>query len=391
MRQVIRYNSVNYFLIAVVIIITVIDPTGKMTGLKEISFIAAMLSTVIYGVVFKNMNFRYQNLLIVFLLVIFPVMSLISAPLLGNEIDFFIWLGFFKSYLYVFFLFVLINSERSVLRIFIIATLSVALLSIISYISITYKPELYISIYDFFVRKTDNAIFSFNRSFLGYNVHSMFYKTSPLLIITLAYLLFRKSQKKKRDFLLSIIVFLGLLFTGTRASMLGAFSLVLLFFLKFIYINISKKIIFIPIVIVLAVLFYATINLLSDKQEYSNKIKYANLESYIYQYSNPKTIVFGQGVGSSFYVTGRQTTVTHTELSYMDIFRMYGFFFGSLFLFIIFIPGFLMLLKGASNAKAFGIGYLVYLPVAGTNPLLISSTGFLVVSIAYWYLYNLKK
>ena len=64
--------------------------------------------------------------------------------------------------------------------------------------------------------------------------------------------------------------------------------------------------------------------LATQENEDSNEVKYENYESYIDDMSEKGHLIWGAGVGSEFYAKGRGYKLSYSELSYLDILRIYG-------------------------------------------------------------------
>ena len=129
--------------------------------------------------------------------------------------------------------------------------------------------------------------------------------------------------------------------------------------------------------------------LASETSEYSNSIKYAHVGSYIDLFiEHPQYLLFGQGPGTEFYTEGFRAYVVRTEWTYLDLVRNYGI--GSLMIMSVFIFPLWRLRKSLSDNYVFGIycTYIIYLFIAGTNPLLMSSTGMAVILAIYSFMEN---
>ena len=91
----------------------------------------------------------------------------------------------------------------------------------------------------------------------------------------------------------------------------------------------------------------------------------------------------GAGVGSEFYAKGRGYKLSYSELSYLDILRMYGIPVGLYFIFLFFVP-YVVLWKYYSRSiflKRYCLGYVLFLILSGTNPLLLGSIGLTALSM----------
>jgi len=214
---------------------------------------------------------------------------------------------------------------------------------------------------------------------------SVFHVASPILVFSLALVWYKYLVKKRIKYLLyAFAVFLGLIFSGTRANSFSA--VLIIFFIYLHYILFVKK-------RMLQTVFYAIIAgslalvgtyLLLIDMNSSSIAKTGHLYSYIELFNNNISyFLFGQGVGAYFFTSGFNREATLTELSYLELIRMFGIFSTIVIIFFYIIP-FLKYIK--FNSPIFfsiGIAYLAYLFIAGTNPLLIGRTGFIAMWIAY--------
>ena len=141
--------------------------------------------------------------------------------------------------------------------------------------------------------------------------------------------------------------------------------------------------------VALVVVFVA---LISEPGEHSNMVKYAHLSSYIEHFAkNPLFLITGQGPGTSFYTKGFYAMVMNTEWSYLELIRRYGLF--SLMIFYLFFEPLkrLYALKDTDKGIVVLLAYVIYLIIAGTNPLLLSSTGMLIVLMVHGFIENGRK
>ena len=185
---------------------------------------------------------------------------------------------------------------------------------------------------------------------------------------------------------------IALLLSGTRASMLAVISIYVLNLIIWIYNLRLGKIFAIPFFLIATFSIGLLLNnLISEKDEKSNEIKFSYLDSYTDLISNNTSIIlFGQGAGSKFYTKTNHGLSYQTEWSYIEMFRMFGLFGFLIIVTIFYYPLFIIYKNRKSLKDAFSImlGYFLYLLVGGTNPLLIGSTGMLVLLVAYTYCYN---
>lgn len=140
--------------------------------------------------------------------------------------------------------------------------------------------------------------------------------------------------------------------------------------------------------IFLFVAFYVIIFLLVTSAP-STDIKSGHLKGYMELFNSNllKTLTFGFGPAKYFYSYGVEQEVSATELTYMDLIKNYGIVGTVLMISMLCVP----ILNLINNKKIdffqkyiLFLGYVAYLFIAGTNPLLISSTGFILISIMFY-------
>lgn len=217
------------------------------------------------------------------------------------------------------------------------------------------------------------------RTFGSVTMPMIYYKSAPLLVLALGLALHRER------YLLSAVFCVALFLSGTRANM--AFALFLPLCYLFFRLGGTRRLALIATCLFLAVLIFPFIlqNFLNPAED-SNHIKIAHMASYLDFFDSNLLVVFvGAGIGALFYSGGFDAVVFHTELVYLDLLRYFGGVFLLVFLFFLLIPS---LRIYQSGAKIVAVGYVGYLIISATNPLLISSTGMLAVTIAYLYAFK---
>ena len=116
-------------------------------------------------------------------------------------------------------------------------------------------------------------------------------------------------------------------------------------------------------------------------EEASNSTKIGLIDDYRNIFSNPINLAIGQGIGSNHYWISRGKFDYITELTYLEIFRSYGLFFGFVILVIIFYPIYILFYKKISNDYSILTAYFLYMVMAATNPIYFMSMGMLFFPI----------
>jgi hypothetical protein len=242
----------------------------------------------------------------------------------------------------------------------------------------------------FFSNDSGNIMFAEQKAFLSLVLVSVFYKTSPIVVIALAFSSVCFLETKKKRYLLGSVLFiLNLFFSGTRANIVsGLLITVLVFFFYQFYFK--KKIVFSGIII-LCVSFLAfclIFILLSQTGEASYDTKKLHYISYLELFGTDylRTIVLGFGPGSEFFSRGFEAMTASTELSYMELIRNYGLL-NAIIIVSFYVYPLIVLFFSRKYSKfekySLLVSFLSYLFIAGTNPFLNSMTGYMVLSIFY--------
>lgn len=379
MKLAIKKKKVNEFLVSAFVFICVVFP-GDIYSLKKILFF--IICIINAKLVITSLANKRNNMIAFFGFVFPTILFLYSVIMTGNVL-----LSFSRSFAAYMFLLIFvvkhyeIDFERILIKsikLIMVTTVSLALLDVVGAIDV-------------------NAGFFRNEIMYGYGLglmgkspfypfyYKIFFKTSPLLVI----LLFKRFNES--NYFTTLLTLTALIISGTRANVLFP-----IFFLAVFYVlytgNKSKifKYAFVSITITCALLFSGVIleafnEAFILKAETSNIVRQGHIEGLIELIKNdPWIILRGSGMGSEFYSYGTDSYVNAIEWSYLDLWRQMGFLFFFLFLSFVILPLFYRYEVG--NYKKYS--YITYLCIAATNPLLFSSTSYLVFIYMY---YDLKK
>ncbi|MBD3749611.1 MAG: hypothetical protein IE931_08950 [Sphingobacteriales bacterium] len=372
-------------LINLLVIILLIDPADLIFHLKVPLFLLVFTFWIFlktkYPIKFTN-DFFFICVIFIFI----PFIGISFALIQQNLDDYTFAVGFIKSAVTIFLIMILydlkINLSYSLFKF----SLLIPIIIIPIYVSLLIDSNLIIQINEY-VKSKDIAKFS-RRNFYGYEIIMLYYRTSPLLVFPLAFYMnaFLYGKKKKISFIFSGIFLFTLILSGTRANMLAGVTIIV--FCLFSYL-IKKKNKF-PLVFMTLISIYIIITFirtLSFKQtDESSHIKSEHLNSYISLFEqNPHYLLFGSGLGSKFYSSGNGYYVSQTELTYLDLIRWFGIPITLIFLLLILYPVIYLSSNKLINNKNSNliIAYFSYLFIAGTNPLLVSSTGMLAIITMY--------
>ena len=317
-------------------------------------------------------------------------MGILSAIVQNKLTDYTYAAGHLKSFLFVFIFFFLITIDfKIILKALFISGSIIAICTAIIFFIAQINEDIFKLIYDHSIESSNIIITT--REYYGISVFGVYFKTGPFMFFSYIYYLYFYSQKKLRTFFILTNLF-ALLIAGSRTPTLIALFISIIY----LYDRLKNNRIFRYFVVLFSILLlgFVTLKLATEKGETSNDIKYADFHSYIKEFSNGTTLLFGDGLGSEFYSQGKSILVSFTEQTYMDIFRIYGIFLGTILIFIVIYPIIIFIKSKYYNNKKlnrFVIGYALYMILAGTNPLLISSTGMFIFATGITLIYKIKN
>jgi len=227
---------------------------------------------------------------------------------------------------------------------------------------------------------TENAkINPVSQTFIGF---AIFLLASPVLLVVLPHFI----QKKK--WVDVMVVLVAILFSGTRANVLSGIA-VLVISIIFIKKDANQKVLVGILLLSFMVLVLSEGSILSyfiswfERKASSDNIRSLTLKSiFLYWEQHPFSLITGTGFASEFYDIGRKEWTSNAELSYWILLRRMGIPIFIFFMVMFFYP-FLKTFK-LKLSNLYWIGYVFYLLIAYTNPLLYGSTGMTVLLFMYY-------
>lgn len=370
------------------IINILIDPGNALFQSKIITFFLFIVFNI------RNIKFSWYEIY-PFILLYFCYFISTAIMLFANEKYDFIFVKMYSTtFLTLIALVFTHTSNIDLWKPFKIAAFIISIVTLIIFSFVILIPEsiLFLSLTDIF---TNVFTIAEHKLILYWWIPGVFHKSSPVLVMVLGYNLYRYLSKKELKCLFFVILYAFTLFaTGTRANILSVL-LIIFFIILFYFFYIKKNICFSVLIFLTGVIcFSIVVFLLFTVKNSSSLAKDGHLISYIEYFSeNSIKFLFGQGPGSLFYTKGFHRAVTNTELSYLELIRMFGIFFAMIIIFIYVYPGMVLLVNKTFFTFSISISYIAYLFIAGTNPLLIGPTGFTVLLIVFYlknhrYLYE---
>ena len=340
--------------------------------------------TIIFSLPFMDMKKIKYTIALIAIWIVTVFYNLIIA---GSNISF--SNGGFETIIISVYLFLMVFYQKRyakvIIRAYMFGSVFVALIVISIWISCYLSDLTFYSLQTFFSDLEDTTGLSLiaidRRMILGTRYLTVWYRTAPCMACTLGYCLAQRLEEKKKNNIIIVILFVALVFTGTRANIISAVMLVGCYIVFKLY---KKGCRLIPLVLFSTVAIVAIIFILkfiNDKDSLSSHIKMQDTLGYIdiFKRDPIRTLLFGYGPGSSFFSWGRQKFVNVTENSLFETIRRYGLLSTCVIMFGIWFTPF----RSVNFAKHKNyIQYFYYCVFAAfmlsalSNPYLLDSFGF---------------
>jgi hypothetical protein len=382
------------FLLTAFLIAIVFDPSDSVLGLKLYILTTLFLMWAIRSSSLNNFNYRVEPLFIFLLFgLFFPLFSIFIFYFRNGILEDYQGFNELKGYLSLYLL-VILSAYR-------IDFISIFLWVIVIQVFVTILIMLILTIYPEFFTAFSNYGFDYGflwinlKSYAEVNFIQVFFKTAPFMVFPLSYFsynffnhYFNKRNVKIFDLLFLICSVFALFISGTRANIFIAI-LVPVYYV-FIFCGggrLSGKILFgltiFVFLIIVTIYNFDTLTYMLDPNEFSNAIKIGYLNDYIKIFSDPVTLAFGQGIGSSYFFESVGQDFLITELTIPELFRRFGLVLSSFYLVLFIAPIWMLNKKGLRSYRWVRVGYISYLIVSLSNYFLLSSTGFILLSMIY--------
>ena len=373
--------SVFKFFFYLLLVVCIFDPADKLFHLKSPLFILCFLSFLFDYLGSKKNRLPKSLIIINLFLIIIPLISIflyfiqhLTLPSAGFDL--------FKSHILIVVSIFLFYYKLDAIKPFSIILLFLSLFIILVYLIVTIFPESYNLIYLWGLNYQIFLIGERSYSIDTESLWSIYFVTSPMLVIPIAYFTTKYFEKKNNLYLfLSIINVFAMFIAGTRNNMLVSLLLPLILFYKYSKNKLSILLISFFSIFLILINYAGLLKSMLSFEEASNSTKIGLIDDYRNIFSNPINLAIGQGIGSNHYWISRGKIDYITELTYLEIFRSYGIFLGFIILLIIFYPVYILFYKKMSNEFSILISYFLYMVMAATNPIYFMSMGMLFFPI----------
>jgi hypothetical protein len=377
--------QVNLFLL---FLVAVFDPADKVTQLKVPLFISLWV-LFLFSVLFANgkRSALTSSLLRYVLLfsVILPTASVLWYFVRGGGVGLYDGLPYIKSFLFLTLAIVLVVTQLDAIRpLSVVLTILSAVITCIAVLCYN-DPSLAQFLWP--IGGATGVFAIGDRTYGSLSYTYIYFHSAPLLILSIAYFANQtiKSTGTVRyvNAALMVLNLVGMVCSGTRNDMI--FGLLTPILVMIWGSGRHRKLTLAAVIVVLtvAVGVYGNdiLQAMFDPENESNAVKIAHLKDYAVLFSDPLTLLFGQGLGAYFYSTAFGTETSITELTYLEFIRNFGLFLAIVYFCLLSYPLLKLRDSGFRADHYLLIAYASYLIMSASNPLLISSNGMLVLAI----------
>ena len=385
MNSILDTYKLHKFFFGLLLLVTILDPGNDIFKLKEVFFVLTVLIGLVNCARFISLNVLVGS---IFFSLVFPILWTFLGYLFNYNFSPEYAVMYLKSIAFFLLINVSLDERIDFSKQFAISTMVLIPITIFIFFIV---DEFQVA--DVFFLKFEKTFLISKRAFGGFVFNPVvFYKTSPLLIFGLSYVCQKNRFKYSIiNFMAIIACIVTMIISGTRANMAGSFIIVIYFFYRN-YVSISKirKSVFWSFFAVISFLFLVPFlsQYVFDVNEQSNETKLSIINDYFSLWSNNfLSIFFGQGLGGGFDTVDRGISYL-AEPTYFEIIRMFGLIGGIIFFFFLIMPLFLFLNSKSSSLFERNyymlVAYIIYILIEfPSNPLLLSSTGMVVMVVIY--------
>ncbi len=371
-------TNVTKFLLIVFLVVCVFFP-GDPYHLKLIAFFLMMLINIGFLIgSLKNNNYY------LFYGVLFPIVLIIQSFFVSHNLGASIS-GAYPASLILILLIVKkhnIKYDKYLLITISCSVILIDLLALLDFLGIVDVNSIW------FMR---TAFYDYGMGFMGKSsmysfYYKIFLKSSPLILLVI-----NESLKKKKRIIATLAV-IAMFISGTRANVF--LSIVLIFYIfafNYDFKKVNKKKLLLTLIMLLAIIcLYPVIqnfvnNIMTTKGAISSdKVRNGQLQSFFEIYSDPFNLFWGTGFGSTFYNYGTKSYIESAEMSYFELIRQIGLPFFIVFMLFVLKP------LNSNIEKTDKVAYICYLTIAFTNPLLFSSTAYVIYIYVYYIAYKVQ-
>lgn len=368
--------KVSFLIIFNIFLISSLYFSKDLLGIKKLSFFLMVLFSTR---IFLKTKFNRNGKKILFFTFFYPILTISVSSLITLDPFKSILLGYSPFILILYFVLIDLKIDLEQYLVFYIQIMAIFLISLVCLDSLQIINLRIISLW---INDNDIGSFALDSSFTFY--YKLYLRTSILFVIPFFYFL------EKKMIVNFLITCLGVIISGSRSNFI-AFSIIgiLYFFLNNHNKSRLKKQIISIIICIGILVFLLSFDLSSFHNKRSDSIRNEHINMYKEDLGNNIFDLFlGSGYGSLFYNSSiYHKEVFATEYSYLEVLRQNGFI-AFIFLFFFLIQPFF---KKSSSHFYVKYSYFTFLIVSFANPLLLNSTGFIMLLYVFTKIYNSRS
>lgn len=386
--MIINLKIINYIFFGFIFLVSIFDPQN-MLGMRY-PLLASLLPFYVYYF-FDSLCDLEHKFIIFILSYLLPIWGTVIY-LLRSDLSFHINDTSYFSFAIAFSTVHLLNSREKkeyFNRISIISGIAFSVIIIYNAVEFLFLNS---SILTDFVLSKNIARVSF-REYGNIRLPYIYYYSSTILILPLSVLIYTK--KNIRVTLSFFIILFAFFLTGTRSHNILSLFFLFYFFKKSLKRNHFQLFILVSILILSSTYYQKISNALGalfDTQEVSNNYKLSMLEKYNLIFSDPFTLIMGQGFQAVDWCPELASIVsenaTKTEWTFIELFRVFGIFLSSIMLTIFFL---FIIKKHNPNDEFKKIALMGLLLDSAFNPHLFSTYGAILMASIFSYTHKLKS
>lgn len=365
------------------------DPIGQIFHIK---FIAISLVYIVLGLTVAIESFKmrigvFYIFSFVLFVIYFPAYGLLLAILRGGVSGQFIDTSYISASVYMICSLLYLApgymwwAYRSLV-------ISLRLLCVVILVSFIFTAtDTFTDFVFFFV--SNGVAYIGERAYAGVSFYYIYFIASPMLIFLLCHDTWKMLDSPSfKSFAILLLPISALFLSGTRASIIISLFAPVFVWMWYRFGRGAIALIFCSIVLLIVALLFIDVPVVSEMfgaSEQSNATKIGYLSSYEEIFNSPLTVLFGQGFNAHVWSPVLQSMLpegaSKTELTYLEMLRVFGLFGSGLLMFLL---AYLALSGRVARSSYPWIAPSIFLysAISAINPYIFSSNGMLLIGFA---------
>lgn len=365
--------------------VCVFDPANKLTGLKSPLF-GLLCFLTLFGLAINRAGAKVPAGLLAYVLsfIAIPLLSIIwyfvidgSQPFEGFQL--------LKGYVLISIALVLYLNRSDSVPLLCAALTGSAVLGVAFFVYLEINPYVYYQV-KHIADPTGLLILDKRKFGPQLQLLQVYLVSSPMLVFSAAYYFHRGMTESDRRWMrlywgLVVLNLVGLVVGGTRNNIFGALLLPFILWPLYQRNPWRSGLVSVGLLALCALPLLGELRAFLDLNEPSNRIKLELLHDYVKTFSDPVTLLLGQGLGAYQYWSVKGGNYYISELTYLELVRNFGLVGAVAMMTLLLMPISFAFSNGSQRLRALAASYALYLLMCVTNPNLFSSMGTLILSV----------